>query len=82
MESTKISEVDRLNLELSKAQKKIVTMQAEKAIVQNELADMIYRYNVLKLYMKYKLSEDDAIDESGTIILGGALSPVSNEDGK
>ena len=42
MESTKISEVDRLNLELSKAQKKIVTMQAEKAIVQNELADMIY----------------------------------------
>lgn len=69
----KIAEVDRLALELAKANRKTALAQAEKALAQNETADLSYKYVVLQIYMKYGLTEADALDESGTILRGGAL---------
>lgn len=68
----KLSEVDRLALELAKANKKIALTQAEKAIAQNETSELAYKYVVLQLYMKYGLTEADAISEAGDILRGGA----------
>lgn len=72
MPSEKLSEVDRLALELAKANKKIALTQAEKAIAQNETSELAYKYVVLQLYMKYGLTEADAISEAGDILRGGA----------
>lgn len=70
---TKLQEIDRLVLELSKANRKTAVANAEKALAQNETAELAYKYVVLQLYMKYKLTEMDAINEAGDIILNGAL---------
>ncbi len=70
--SEKLSEVDRLALELAKANRKIALTQAEKAIAQNETSELAYKYVVLQLYMKYGLTEVDAISEAGDILRGGA----------
>lgn len=68
-----LQEVDRMALELSKSRRHVALAQAEKALAQNETAELAYKYTVLQLYMKYGLTEADAIDESGKIIRGGAL---------
>lgn len=68
----KLSETDRMTLELAKTNKQLALAQAEKALAQNETAELAYKYVVLQLYMKYRLSEADAITESGDIIRNGA----------
>lgn len=68
----KLSEIDRLTLELAKANKKIALTQAEKSIAQNETSELAYKYVILQLYMKYGLTEADAISEAGDILRGGA----------
>jgi len=73
----KLQETDRMTLELAKANKKATLAQAEKAIAQNETAELAYKYVVLQLYMKYGLSEKDALSESGDILLGGAVPKSS-----
>jgi hypothetical protein len=70
----KLSEVDRMALELAKSNKKIALAQAEKALAQNDTAEIAYKYTVLQIYMKYKLTEVDAITEGGEIIRGGNQS--------
>lgn len=69
----KLSDVDRMALELAKNNRKLALAQAEKALAQNETAELGYKYIVLKLYMKYGLTESDAISESGEIMRGGAV---------
>lgn len=69
----RLAEVDRLALELAKSNRKTVLAQAEKALAQNETAEIAYKYVVLQLYMKYGLTEADAISENGEILRGGAL---------
>jgi hypothetical protein len=49
----RLTEEDRMKLELAKADKKIALANAEKAIAQNDLADMKYRNFVLELYVRY-----------------------------
>lgn len=73
----KLLDVDRLTLELAKLNRKIALAQAEKALAQNETSEISYKYVVLKLYMKYGLTEEDAITESGEIIRGGAVNKAS-----
>ena len=68
----RLSDSDRMIVEVAKANKKLALVQAEKALAQNETADVSYKYMVLQLYMKYGLTAQDAIDESGNIIRGGA----------
>ena len=72
VEARKLLEVDRLALELAKAGRKTALAQAEKALAQNETAEITYKYIVLQIYMKYGLTESDAISEGGDILIGGA----------
>jgi len=69
----RLHEVDRMALELAKANRKTALANAEKALAQNETAELGYKYVVLQLYMKYGLTEVDAISEAGEIIKGGAI---------
>jgi hypothetical protein len=65
-------------LELAKANRKVALAQAEKALAQNETAELGYKYVVLQLYMKYGLTEADAISEAGVVVRGGAI-PVQGQ---
>lgn len=69
----RLSDVDRMALDLAKSNKKLAVAQAEKALAQNETAEVSYKYVVLQLYMKYGLTAEDAITEAGDIIRGGAI---------
>ena len=70
----KISDLDKMTIELAKANKRAALANAEKAIAQNDNADLAYKYLVLQLYMKYNMTEADIINEQGEIVRGGALS--------
>jgi len=63
-----ISEEDRLKIELAKAKKQNAILNAQKAIAQNETADIAFKYTVLQVYMKYGLSSDDSIDDNTGMI--------------
>jgi hypothetical protein len=69
-----ISEVDRLALELAKSKRETALAEAKTALANNEKAELAYRYVVLQIYMKYGLSEKDALNESGEIIRNGAVT--------
>lgn len=70
--SPKLQEIDRMALELAKANRRTALAKAETALAQNENAELSYKYIVLQIYMKYGLTEQDAIAETGEIIKGGA----------
>ena len=70
----KIDDADRLKIDQAKTEKKLALANAEKAIAQNDLADMKYRNVVLELYVRYGLGVTDAINEDGTIIKNGSTS--------
>lgn len=72
LQKERLQETDRLALELAKANRKTALANAEKAIAQNETAELAYKYVVLQLYMKYGLTEQDAISEQGEVLRGGA----------
>jgi hypothetical protein len=71
----KISDADRSALDLAKAKKQVALAEAKAALAQNENAELAYKYVVLQIYMRYGLTEADAIHEDGTVIRGGALPP-------
>ena len=71
-----LQEVDRMALELAKNKRILALAQAEKALAQNETAEISYKYTVLQLYRKYGLLDNDAISEDGKILRGGANQPV------
>lgn len=66
----KLSEVDRLSLEVAKANRRAALAQAKQAMSENEASELSYKYFILQLYMKYGLSESDAINEQGEILKG------------
>lgn len=74
----KLSEVDRLVLELAKSQRQTSLAEAKTALAQNEKSELAYKYVVLQLYMKYGLTERDAITEGGEIIKDGAVKQAEN----
>lgn len=65
-----LSEADRHVLEVANLNMKVARSNAEKAIAENNSADVSYRYVVLQLYMKYGLTSSDALDEKGVIHRG------------
>ena len=67
-----LTETDKLALELAKSRRQVALANAEKAMAQQESAEIGYRYVVLQLYRKYGLADNDAIDESGKILIGGS----------
>lgn len=68
----KLQDSDREALTLAKINKQMANLNAEKAVSQSQTAEINYKYVVLQLYMKYGLTQDDAINEDGTIVRGGA----------
>lgn len=75
----KLAETDRLQLDLAKARRQTALAEAKTALANNENAELSYKYIVLQLYMKYGLSQTDALSEAGDIIYGGATK--TNEVG-
>ena len=69
----KLLEVDRLNLELAKANRRVALAQAKQAISESEMSELSFKNFVLQLYMKYGLNESDAINENGEILKGQAM---------
>lgn len=72
--TVKMSDTDRMVLELAKSKRQVALAEAKTALAQNENAELSYKYVVLQLYMKYGLTEKDAINENGEIIRGGAVN--------
>lgn len=72
--SEKISEVDRMALELSKSQRAVALAEAKTALANNEKAELAYKYVVLQIYMKYGMTAQDALSEAGEIVRGGAMA--------
>ena len=73
----KMSEEDRLALELAKSRRETALATAKEALAKSETADLNYRYVVLQLYMKNGLSAQDALSEDGTIVRGGAAAAMA-----
>lgn len=69
----RLTDMDRMALELARQQRLTALADARAAIAQNEKAELAYKYVVLQLYMKYGLTDADAISENGEIIKNGAL---------
>ena len=69
----RLMDVDRMALELARQRRQTALAEAKTALAQNENAELAYKYVVLQLYMKYGLSDADAISENGEIIKNGAL---------
>ncbi len=70
-EVSKLKEQDKHMLDLAKTNKRIASLNAEKALAQSETAELQYKYIVLQIYMKYGLSPKDGIDEEGNIVRAG-----------
>jgi hypothetical protein len=70
---TRLMDIDRMALELARQQRATALAEARTALAQNEKAELAYKYVVLQLYMKYGLTDADAISETGDIVKGGAL---------
>lgn len=74
MSEKKVSEADRLSIDVMLLQKKLAEVLAEKSAVEAQLADFKYKNHVLQVYVKYGLTLTDTIDEKGCV--------SSNEEAK
>lgn len=72
----RLLEVDRLALELAKSKRQTALAEAKTALANNDNAELSYKYVVLQLYMKYGLTDRDAINEAGEILKDGAVGQV------
>ncbi len=63
-----LADADKSILDLVKMQRTVAVAQAEKALAQNETAELRYNNVVLQLTMKYGLSGNDTITEQGEIL--------------
>lgn len=75
----RLSNEDILNLKLAKHTKELAQMSALKAATESKLADVIYRNTVLEIYLKNKLTVNDAVSEDGEITFDGALAQAPNK---
>ena len=69
----RLAEVDRMALELAKSKRQTALAEAKTALANNDNAELSYKYVVLQLYMKYGLTDRDAISEAGEILKDGAI---------
>ena len=73
----RLSDVDKLELDLARSKRQTALAEAKTALAQNENAELNYKYVVLQLYMKYHLTDRDAISENGEILIDGAVNMQS-----
>lgn len=69
----RLMEADKLALDLAKERRQTALAEAKTALAKNENAELAFKYVVLQLYMKYGLTDADAISDTGEIIKNGAL---------
>ena len=69
----KLLDIDKAALDLARERRKTALAEAKTALAQNDNAELSYKYVILQIYMKYGLTDADAISEAGDIIKGGAL---------
>ena len=67
----KLSDLDKMALDLVKQQRQTTLAEAKLALANNEKSELAFKYLVLQLYRKYNLSDTDAFDEQGNIIRNG-----------
>jgi hypothetical protein len=72
MVEEKLSDVDRLTLDLAKSQRQTALAEAKAALANHEKVELMYKYITLQIFMKYKLTNQDTITEAGVIERGGA----------
>lgn len=77
--SERLSEADKLSLDLARSKRLVALAEAKTALANNENAELNYKYLVLQVYMKYGLTADDALSEAGDIIRGGAKNMVPKQ---
>lgn len=75
----KLSEVDKLNLDLARAKRLTSLADAKTALANSENAELQYKYLILQVYMKYSLTAADAISEAGDILRGAAQAPPQGQ---
>jgi hypothetical protein len=69
LENTFLSEEDKHKLIVSAMSRKLAQANVEKALAQNESADLSHKYLLLQIQLKYKISPgEDKITEDGEII--------------
>lgn len=73
VQNPRLMDIDKMALDLAKEVRKTALAEAKTAIANNEKAELAFRYVVLQLYMKYGLTDQDAISEQGEIVKGGAV---------
>jgi hypothetical protein len=69
----KLSDLDKMALDLAKEKRKTVLAEAKTAIANNDAAELGFKNVILQLYMKYGLNANDAINENGDILINGAV---------
>jgi len=75
----RLADIDRMALELAKSKKQTALAEAKTALANNDNAELAYKYVVLQLYMKYGLTEADALNESGEVLRGGAAKAAAEQ---
>lgn len=68
--ASSLSDFDKIQLELVKANRKVALAEAKEYIAKSEKSDLEYKNYVLQIFMKYKLTDIDSIDEAGNISYG------------
>ena len=69
----RLMDIDKMALDLAKERRQTALAEAKTALAKNENAELAFKYVVLQLYMKYGLTDQDAISETGEIVKGGAV---------
>lgn len=70
-----LSDADRSSFEVARMKQKLALSAAEKALSQNETAELNFKYFLLQLYVKYDLDTTaDALTEDGKIVRGALLN--------
>jgi hypothetical protein len=77
-----ISAEDLALLRNTKSKAVVSALQAEKAILETQLADSEYRNLILSLCLKYNLNEQYSIDEATGKVIKPSQSPKVQEDTK
>lgn len=63
----KLSSGDALMLERAGVKKQISLMNAQRASLENDVAELQYKNIVVQLFLRYGMTENDTIAQDGTI---------------
>lgn len=76
-----LSDLDKMHINLSNMNRKLVAANAEKALLQNENAELSHKLLMAELYLKYGRSPSDKINENGDFIsIENELTKQDEED--